>query len=162
MIFSPGICATSFQRTFIYCNIIITSTSPPKRCIITRIAKFISEVASWTTTCKATPAGSSLGFEDNVGEDRLSSQLTYNLNIYCLYYKASIAPNQKILNDLKQSKEELKNVYGGIMKKVNELRLQIASNNTLSAIDQQGQTFNTYIAKVQAQNVFFGLLMILN
>ncbi len=41
------------------------------------------------------------------------------------------------------------------MKEVNELRLQIASNNTLSVIDHQGQTFNTNIAKVQAQNVVF-------
>jgi hypothetical protein len=41
------------------------------------------------------------------------------------------------------------------MNEVNELRLQIASKNTLSAIDHQGQTFNTNIAKVQAKNVFF-------
>ncbi len=41
------------------------------------------------------------------------------------------------------------------MKEVNELRLQIASNNTLSAIDHQGKTFNTNITKVQALIVFF-------
>jgi hypothetical protein len=41
------------------------------------------------------------------------------------------------------------------MKEVNELRLQIATKNTLSAIDHQGKTFNTNIAKVQAQNVVF-------
>ncbi len=57
-----------------------------------------------------------LGFEDNVGEDGLSSQSTYKVNIDCPYYKASIAPNQKILNDLKPSKEQLKNVYEEIMK----------------------------------------------
>jgi hypothetical protein len=41
------------------------------------------------------------------------------------------------------------------VKEVNKLRLQIASKNTLSAIDCQGKTFNTNIAKVHAQNVFF-------
>jgi hypothetical protein len=56
---------------------------------------------------------------------------------------------------LKLSKEHLENVYGGIIKEVNELQLQIASNNTLSAIDHHGKTFNTNIAKVHAQNVFF-------
>jgi hypothetical protein len=45
-----------------------------------------------------------LGFKDNVGEDGLSSQLTYKGNSDCPYYKASIAPNKKILNDLKPSK----------------------------------------------------------
>ncbi len=38
---------------------------------------------------------------------------------------------------------------------MNELWLQIASNNTLSAIDHQGKTFNTNIAEVQAQNEVF-------
>ncbi len=48
------------------------------------------------------------------------------------------------------------------MKEVNELRLQIDSKNTLSCIDRQRKSFNTNIAKVQAKNVFFGLLMTLN
>ncbi len=55
---------------------IITSTSPPNRCTITLVAEVNLEVDSWTTTCKATTAGSSLGFEDNVCEDTLSSQST--------------------------------------------------------------------------------------
>ncbi len=50
--------------------------------------------------------------EDNVSEDGLSSQLTYKENIDCPYYKASIAPNQKILNDLRQSKEQLEKFMG--------------------------------------------------
>ncbi len=41
------------------------------------------------------------------------------------------------------------------MKEVNRLQLQIASKKTLSAIDHQGKTINTNIAKVQAQNVVF-------
>jgi hypothetical protein len=49
-----------------------------------------------------------------------------------------------------------------MMTAVNDLRLQVASKKTLSAIDCQGKSFNTNIAEVQAQNVFFGLLMILN
>jgi hypothetical protein len=88
-------------------------TSPPKRCTKTPIAKFNLEVASWTTTCKATTAGSSLVFEDNVGEDRLSSQSTNKVNLDCLYYKASIAPNPKLLNDLKPSKKSVgKSLWG--------------------------------------------------
>ncbi len=39
------------------------------------------------------------------------------------------------------------------MKEVNELQLQIACKNTLSAIDHQGKTINNNVAKVQAQNV---------
>jgi hypothetical protein len=119
-------------------------------------------VSSWTTNGKATTAGSLLVFEHNVGEDGLSFQSTYKVNIDCLYYNASIAPSPKVLNDLKPSKEQLEKVYGGIMKEVNDLRLQIDSKKPLSCIDCQGKSFNTNIAKVQAQNVFFGLLMILN
>jgi hypothetical protein len=41
------------------------------------------------------------------------------------------------------------------MKKADDSWLQIASKNTLSAIDHQGKTFNTNISKAQAENVFF-------
>jgi hypothetical protein len=108
-------------------DIIATSTSLPKRCTKTPVAKFNLEVASWTTTCKATTSGSSLGCEDNVCEDRLFSQSTYKVNLNCTYYEASIAPNPKLLNDLKPSKDQLEKCYGGIMKEANDLRLQIAS-----------------------------------
>ncbi len=74
-------------------DIMTTSTSSLKRCTITPIDKFNLEVASWATTHKATTAGSSLVFEDNVGEDGLSFQPTYKVNIDCPYYKAFIAPN---------------------------------------------------------------------
>jgi hypothetical protein len=99
-----------------------------------------------------------LGFEGNVCEDTLSSQSTYKINSGCLYFKASIAPNPKLLNAFEPSKEQLETVYGGIMEEVNELRLQIASKKTISAMDHQGKTINTNIAKVQAQNVIFLLL----
>jgi hypothetical protein len=143
-------------------QIITNSMSPPNRCTMTPVAEVNLVVNSWTTTPKATTAGSSLGFEDNVCEDTLSSQSTYKVNSGCPYYKAFIAPNLKLLNDFEPSKEQLETVYGGIMEEVNELRLQIASKKPLSAIDHQGKTINTNIAKVQAQNVVFGFLMILN
>jgi hypothetical protein len=41
------------------------------------------------------------------------------------------------------------------MKAVTDLRLQIISKKTFPAIDCQGKSFNTNIAQVQAQNVFF-------
>jgi hypothetical protein len=63
---------------------------------------------------------------------------------------------------MKPSKNQLEKVYGGIMKEANDLRLQIASKHTLSAIDCHSKTFNTNNAKVQAKNLAFGLLMILN
>jgi hypothetical protein len=143
-----------FQKDVIQ-EIITNLTSPPNRCTITPVAKINLEVDSWTTTGKATVAGSSLGFKDNVCEYTVSSQSTYKINSGCLSYKASIAPYPKLLNDFEPSKEQLKKVYGGIMKEVNKLRLQIASNNTLSAIDFHGKTINTNIAKVQAQNIVF-------
>ena len=100
---------------------------------MTHVAEVNLEVDSWTTICKATTAGSSLGFKDNFCEDTLSSQSTYKINSGCPYYKALIAPNPKLLNDFEPSKEQLETVYEGIVEEVNKLQLQIASKNTLSA-----------------------------
>jgi hypothetical protein len=60
-----------------------TATSPPKRCTIGPLAQLNSMVSSWTTNGKATTAGSLLVFEDNVGEDGLSYQSSYKINIDC-------------------------------------------------------------------------------
>jgi hypothetical protein len=67
-------------------DIMTTSTSPPKRCTIGPLAQLNLMVSSWTTNHRATTAGSSLVFEDNVGEDGLSSQSSYKVSIDCLYY----------------------------------------------------------------------------
>jgi hypothetical protein len=112
---------------YIIKHIITNSTSLQNRCTVTPVAKINVEVDSWTPTCKATIAGSCLGFKDNVCEDTLSSQSTYKINSGCPYYKAYIALNLKLLNDCEPSKEQLEKVYGGILEEVNELRLQIAS-----------------------------------
>ncbi len=91
-----------------------------------------------------------MDLEEKFCEDTLSSQCTYKINSGCPSYKAFIAPNSKLLNDFEPSTEQLETVYGGITEEVNESGLQIASKKTLSAIDHQGKTINTNIAKVQA------------
>ncbi len=98
-----------------------------------------------------------LVFENNVGEDGLSSQLTYKVNIDCLYCiiklpLLQIKNSTELLETLKRT--DGKSLWGDYDKS-NKLQLQIASKITLSAIDHQGNTFNTNIAKVQAQNVVF-------
>jgi hypothetical protein len=44
---------------------------------------------------------------------------------------------------------------GEIVKEVNDLQLQIDSKKIPPCIDRQGKSFNTNIAEVKAQNVFF-------
>jgi hypothetical protein len=89
-------------------DVMTTSSLVPKRCAIGPLAQLNAMVSSWTTNGKTTTAGSLLVFDDNVGEDGLSSQSTYKVKIDCPYYKASIAPNPKVLNDLKPSEENSK------------------------------------------------------
>ncbi len=90
-----------YQLKDVIQDIMTTSSLVPKRCTIGPLAQLNSMVSSWTTNGKATTAGSLLVFDDNVSEDGLSSQSTYKVNIDDPYYKASIAPNPKVLNDLK-------------------------------------------------------------
>jgi hypothetical protein len=95
-----------------------------------------------------------LVFEDNLGEDGLSSPSTYKVNIDCPYYKASIAPYPKVLNDLKPSKEQLEKVYGGIMKEVHELRLQIDSKKTFLALIVKAKASILILPKFKPKRYF--------
>ncbi len=99
-----------YQLKDVIQDIMTTSSLVPKRCTIGPLAQLNSMVSLWTTNGKATTAGSLLVFDDNVGEDGLSSQSTYKVSINDPYYKAFIAPNPKVLNDLKPSKEIWKEV----------------------------------------------------
>jgi hypothetical protein len=119
-------------------------------------------VSSWTTNGKAITAGSLLVSEDNDGEDGLSSQSTYKVNIDFPHYKASIAPNPKVLNDLKTSKKQLEKVYGGIMKEVNDLLLQIDSKKPFLALIFKAKASILILPKLKPKMCFFDLLMILN
>ncbi len=67
-------------------DIMKPSSSLPKRCTICSLAQLNSMVSSWTTNGKATTVASLLVFEDNVGEDGLSSQSTHKVNIDDPYY----------------------------------------------------------------------------
>ena len=130
--------------------------------IIALVAEVNLEDNSWTTTHQATTAGSSLGSKDNVCDDTLSSQSTYKINSGCPYYEASIAPNQKLLNDFEPSKEQLETVYGGIMEEVNQLRLQIASKKFFLLLIIKATPSILILLKFKPKMLFFGFLMILN
>jgi hypothetical protein len=121
----------------------------------------LNALPSWTTH-QATTAGSSLGSEDNVCEDTLSSQSTYKINSGCPYYKASIAPNPKQLNDFEPTKEQLETVYGGIMEEVNKLRLQNASKELFLPLINKATPSILILPKFKPKMLFFGFLMILN
>jgi hypothetical protein len=130
--------------------------------IITPVAEVNLEVDSWTITPKVTAAGSSLGINNNVCEDTLSSQSTYKINSGCPYYKASIAPNPKLLNDFESSKEQLEAVYGGIMEEVNKLQLQIVSKKPFLPLIIKAKPSILIFPKFKPKMLFFGFLMILN
>ncbi len=136
-------------------DIMNTSSLLPKRCTIGPLAQLNSMVSSWTTNGKATTAGSLLVFEDNVGEDRLSTQSTYKVNIDSPYYKASIAPNPKVLNKLKSSKEQLEMVYGEIMNEVNDLWLQIDSKKTFVAVIIKAKASILILSKFKPKMWYF-------
>jgi hypothetical protein len=143
-------------------DIMNSSSSLPKRCTIGSLAQLNSMVSSWITNGKATTEGSSLVFEDNVGEDGLSTQSTYKEDIDCLYYKEAVAPNPKVLHDLKPSKEQLEKVYGGIMKEVNDLRLQIYCKKPFLALIVKAKASILILPKFKPRMWYFCLLMILN
>jgi hypothetical protein len=79
----------------------------------------------------------------------------YKVNIDCWYYQASIAPNPKVMNDLKPSKKQLEKVYGGIMKEVNGLRLQIDSKKTFLALIVKAKASILILPKFKLKMFFF-------
>jgi hypothetical protein len=63
---------------------------------------------------------------------------------------------------LKPSKEQLEKVYGGIMKEVNEMRLQIDIKKPFLALILKAKASILILLEFKPKRWSFGLLMILN
>jgi hypothetical protein len=98
------------------------------------------------------PCSSSI-FNESIGEDGLSSQSTYDVRIDNPHHIEAIAPNPKVLIDSQPTNDLTKNYYEILAKAMNDMRIQASSNDTLSAIDRTGRTFNTHIAEMHAARV---------
>ena len=76
------------------------------------------------------------------------------INIDCPYYKACIAPNPKVVNDLKPSEDMLEKFYGGIMKDVNDLRLQIEGKKPFLALIVKAKASILILLKLKPKRCF--------
>ncbi len=116
------------------------------------LSQFKLMVDSWTTKRNDNHDSISI-FDENIDEDGLSIQLTYDVNIDNPYHTGSLAPNCELLDSPSMSDVEYKDLYTILAKGINELWVQLFTNKTLLSIDKRGQTFNTNIAEVLAANI---------
>jgi hypothetical protein len=117
-----------------------------------RMSRLNSEVSNWNAKRPIFPSSSSI-FNDSIGDDGLSSQSTYDVRIDNPHHIEAIAPNSKLLQDSLPTIDAMKTSYQILLKAVNEMRIQLSTKNTLSAIDRNGRTFNTNIAEIHATSV---------
>jgi hypothetical protein len=109
-------------------------------------------VDSWTTKRNDNHDSSSVS-DENIGEDGLSIQSAYDVNIDNPYHTGSLAPNLELLDSPSLHADEVKASYTFLTKGINDLRVQLSTNKTLLSVNKQGRTFNTNIAEVHAKNV---------
>jgi hypothetical protein len=97
-----------------------------------------AEVASWWKKNAKSDSSSSpsMMFEDNVGEDRLSSQSSYTIDINDLNYIDNLAPPDPTMfdNEVPLGMDTLKKVYTQLISALNDVRVQKSTNSTLSAL----------------------------
>jgi hypothetical protein len=74
-------------------------------------------------------------FEDNVGEDGLSAQSPYTLDINDSNYIDNLAPDPTMVdNEDPLGMDTLKKVYTQLISALNDFRFQKSTNSTLSAL----------------------------
>jgi hypothetical protein len=114
-----------------------------------------AEVASrWKGNVKSDSSSlPSMMFEDNVGEDGLSAQSSYTIDINDSNYIDNLAPDPTMFdNEVPLGMDTLKKVHTQLISALNDLRVQKNTNLTLSAL-WGGKSQNTYIGQVKASSV---------
>jgi hypothetical protein len=74
-------------------------------------------------------------FEDNVGEDGLSAQSSYTIDINDSNYIGTLAPHPTMFdNEVPLGMNTLEKVYTQLISASNVVRIQKSTNSTLSAL----------------------------
>jgi hypothetical protein len=96
-----------------------------------------AKVASWWKGNAKSDSSSlpSMLFEDNVGEDGLSAQSSYTIDINDSNYIDNLAPHSTIFdNKVPLGEDTCKKVYTQLISALNDVRIQKSTNSTLSAV----------------------------
>ncbi len=93
-------------------------------------------------------------FEDNLGEDGLSAQSSYTIDINDSNYIDNLAPDPTMFdNEVPLGIDTLKKVYTQLISALNDVvRIQKSTNSTLSAL-WNGKSQNIHIGQVKASSV---------
>jgi hypothetical protein len=97
------------------------------------LSQLKSMVDSWTTKHNDSHDSASI-FGENIGEDGLSIQPTYDVNINNPYHTGSLASNRELLDSSSISDVEYKDLYIIRAKGINKLRVQLSTNKTLLSV----------------------------
>ncbi len=121
------------------------------------LSQLNSMVDSWTTKRNDNHDSTSI-FHENIGEDGLSIQSAYDVNIDNPYHTGSLAPNLVLLDSPSLLyDDDLKKSYTILTKGINDLQVQLSTNKTLLFLNKQGRTFNKNIAEVGAANIMLNM-----
>ena len=94
--------------------------------------KLNDEFATWSQKSKT--VFSSGNHDNNVGDDGLSTQSTYFINISDSNYIASLTPNEDMLKKTVAFSLPLEKIYSFFLMALNEVRSLITSKMTLSSL----------------------------
>ena len=94
-----------------------------------------SMVDSWTTKRNDNNNSTSI-FDENIGEDGLSIQSAYDVNIDNPYHTESLAPNLVLLDEPILFDDDVKKSYTILTKGLNDLRVQLSTNKTLHFVNK--------------------------
>ncbi len=87
-----------------------------------------------------------------MGEDGLSAQSSYTIDINDSNYIDNLAPDPTMFDkEVPLGMDTLKKVYTQLISALNDVRVQKSTNSTLSAL-WGGKSQNTYIGQVKASS----------
>ena len=95
---------------------------------------------------KVTNTVSSSIFDDNIGEDGLSTQSMYEIFFDNSNHQNALCPNQKLLHKVMTSHLGVKKIYVSVVQVINDLLIQISMKNTMTTNGEQGKSIKTNIA----------------
>ncbi len=123
-------------------DIKLVKVTPPNN---NHVVKENQMVASWTKSKRVLQNALPKLQDDNVGEDSLSSQLLFDQDINADGYLNSLVPLEHNLTF--ETHANLGEIYTILCKSVHDIRIKLATNDTIFSINKNQYVIDTTIAE---------------
>ena len=134
-------------------------TAVSKRTKLNPTKHLNSIITNWSSTPRVSSIciPNLLAHHDNIGDDGLMSQSTFDVAINNEEYLNQLPPNPFLIDNIQPSNEKLRQYYSKLLQTYNTVKQKMVHHDTLRAMRSKGQLIDAHVYDCLASDILIGV-----